>query len=82
MIVLLMIIAACFFLCAFVLILKGCLLLLKAIYYHVLLLFKKEKMIDHGYEKYIVKPSEDYKKFEKGFDENIDDIINPKRFWL
>tara|TARA_R110002074_G_scaffold38796_1_gene104904 strand:+ start:422 stop:670 length:249 start_codon:yes stop_codon:yes gene_type:complete len=82
MFVLLMIIAACFFLYAFVLILKGCLLLLKAAYYHVLLLFKKEKMIDRGYEKHIVKPSDDYKKFDKGFDENIDDIINPKYFKL
>jgi len=77
-----MIIAACLFIYAFVLILKGCLLLLKAAYYYVLLLFKKEKMIDRGFEKHIIKPSEDYKKFDEGFDENIDDIINPKRFWL
>jgi len=77
-----MIIAACFFIYAFVLALKGCLLLLKATYYYVLLLFKKEKLIDRGFEKHVIKPSEDYKKFDERFNKEIDDIINPKRFYL
>tara|TARA_B110001452_G_scaffold245989_1_gene231004 strand:- start:5 stop:253 length:249 start_codon:yes stop_codon:yes gene_type:complete len=82
MIVLLIIIAALCFLYAFVLIMKACLLLLKAAYYYVLLLLKKDKMIDRGFEKHVIKSTDEFKKFDEGFDEEIDDIINPKRFWL
>ena len=82
MIILLMLIAASLFLFASVLILKGCFLLLKAAYYYILLFLKKDKMIDRGFEKHVIKPSDGYKKFEKGFDEQIDDIINPKYFKL
>jgi len=82
MILLLMIIAACFFTYAFVLIIKSYLLLLKAAYYYVLFLLKNKKLIDRGFEKHIIKPSDDYKQFENGFDSEIDDLINPKRFYL
>ena len=39
-------------------------------------------MIDRGFEKHVIKSTDEFKKFDEGFDEEIDDIINPKRFWL
>ena len=82
MVLLLIIIAPLLFLYAFIQIMRGCLLLSKIVYYNVLLLFNKEKLIDKGFEKYVIKPSEDYQNFQDGFDENIENIINPKNFKL
>ena len=72
-------VVAALFLHAFFQIVRGCLLLCKAMYYSILLLLNKERLIDKGYEKHVIKRSKDYKKFEKGFDEKIDGLINSKK---
>jgi len=79
MFILFVLVVAALFLYAFVQIMRGCLLLCKAMYYSVLLLLNKERLIDKGYDKYVTKPSKDYKKFEKEFDEKIDGLINSKK---
>ena len=35
-----------------------------------------------GFEKHVIKSTDEFKMFDEGFDEEIDDIINPKLFWL
>ena len=82
MLFLLTLIAPILFVYALIQIVRGCLLLCKAAYYHLLVVFNNEKRIDKGYEKHVIKPSEDYQNFQNGFDEKIDHIINPKNFKL
>ena len=79
MFILFVLVVLALFLYAFVQIVRGCLLLCKAMYYSILLLLNKERLIDKGYEKHVIKPSKDYKKFEKGFDEKIEGLINSKK---
>ena len=79
---LLIVLAFVFFCYAIVQTIRALILLFKAVYYYFLGLLKKDNLVDRGFEKHVIKPSDGYKKFEKGFDEEIDNIINPKRFWL
>ena len=79
MIALLMLIALACFVYAFILFLKAVFYLLKAAFY---ICFANEKQVDEGFKKYVIKPTDEYQKFEDDFDDTIDDIINPKNIRL
>ena len=79
---LLIVLAFVFFCYAIVQTIRAFILLFKAVYYYFLALLKKDNLVDRGFEKHVIKETTDYKKFEKGFDEEIDEIINPKGFYL
>lgn len=52
---------------------------MKSFYYRKL---ASEKQIDEGFKKYVIQESDDYKNFESKFQENMEQIINPKNFRL
>ena len=54
---------------------QGIILLLKALYYRLL---RDENKLNKGYIKHVIRPSKDYKEFEKNFDNNYNKFINPK----
>lgn len=52
---------------------RGVIRLIKSVYYKR---FAREKAIDRGYEKYILKQSTEYKNFKKNVNKEINDLIN------
>lgn len=77
--IILILLASTLFIYAFILIVKGVYKLLQAIFY---LTFANKNKIDEGFKKHVIGESEDYKEFEKKFDINIENLINPKSFEL
>lgn len=53
--------------------LKGIWLLLKAVYY---LWLANDRQLDEAMKSEVFAKDQDYKNFEKGFDKNIDSILN------